>query len=131
MLLPITLTIAAAAALINIWLGVRIGAVRTKEKIFIGDGGHEPLVRRMRAQANFLENTPFVLILLGAVEMASGYQVWLSILGVVYIIGRIAHVFGMDGLAGARIFGTLTTMLTLAILAIYAIFLVYSRAGMA
>jgi uncharacterized protein len=131
MLLPITLTIAAAAALINIWLGVRIGAIRTQAKIFIGDGGHEPLVRRMRAQANFLENTPFVLILLGAIELAIGYHVWLSVLGVVYILGRIAHVFGMDGARLPRMMGTIITLLTQAVLAFYAIYLVYSRAGMA
>jgi hypothetical protein len=131
MLLPITLTIAAAAALINIWLGVRIGAIRTKEKIFIGDGGHDPLVRRMRAQANYLENTPFVLILLGVVELAIGYQTWLWVVAAVYIFGRIAHAIGMDGVRAARMIGTIVTMLTLAILAFYALYLVYSRAGMA
>ena len=131
MLLPITLTIAAAAALLNIWLSIRIGTIRTREKISIGDGGHEPLIRRMRAQANFLENAPFMLILLAAVELAAGYHVWLSIVAVVFILGRIAHALGMDGLPGARIFGTLTTMLTLLILAFYAIYLVYSRMGMA
>jgi uncharacterized protein len=131
MLLPISLTIAAAAALLNIWLSIRIGAIRTKEKISIGDGGHEPLIRRMRAQANFLENTPFVLILFAVIELATGFQTWLWIVGAAYIVGRIAHALGMDGVAGARILGTLTTMLTLAILAIYAIYLVYARAGMA
>jgi uncharacterized protein len=131
MVLQISLTIAAAAAILNIWLSIRIGAIRTKEKISIGDGGHEPLIRRMRAQANFLENTPFALILFAAIELATGFQTWLWILGAVYILGRIAHAIGMDGVSGARIFGTLTTMLSLLILAIYAIYLVYSRAGMA
>ena len=131
MVLPITLVIAAAAALLNIWLGFRIGSIRTREKIFIGDGGNDTLIRRMRAQANNLENTPYVLVLLAAVELAAGYHVWLSVLAVAYIIGRILHAFGMDGVRWARMAGTLITMLTLLVLSLYAIYLVYSRMGMA
>ncbi len=45
MILPITLTIAGAAALLNIWLGYRVGQMRLTHKISIGDGGNEPLDR--------------------------------------------------------------------------------------
>jgi hypothetical protein len=51
MILPIALTAAAAAAIVNLWLGIRIGQVRTREKISIGDGGNEALIRRMLALA--------------------------------------------------------------------------------
>ena len=37
MILPITLTIAGAAALINIWLMIRVGQVRTSEEVSVGD----------------------------------------------------------------------------------------------
>ena len=70
MILPITLTIAGAAALLNIWLGPRVGQMRLAHKVSIGDGGNEALIARMRAQANFVEYTPFVLILLGLIELA-------------------------------------------------------------
>ena len=94
--LPITLTIAGAAALLNIWLGRRVGQMRLTHKISIGDGGNEALIARMRAQANFIEYTPFVLILIGLIELAEGSELWLWIVGVVYILARIAHGFGMD-----------------------------------
>src|SRR3546814_6042247 len=55
-ILPISLTIAAGAALLNLWLALRVGRVRTKEKVFIGDGGNDLLTRRMRAHSNFVEN---------------------------------------------------------------------------
>ena len=55
MKLEITLVIAAAAALINIWLAMRVGRVRTSEKVSVGDGGNELVIRRMRAHANFVE----------------------------------------------------------------------------
>ena len=62
LMLPISLTIAAGAALLNLWLATRVGCVRGQEKVSIGDGGNDRLIRRMRAQANYVENTPFVLI---------------------------------------------------------------------
>ncbi len=126
--LPITLTIAAGAALVNIWLMIRCGQARQKGKISIGDGGDEFLIRRMRAHANFIESAPFVLILIAALELADSGQ-WLWWVGIAYIIGRLAHGLGMDGgaLEKGRMVGTLITMLTLAGLAGYALFHVYSR----
>ena len=47
--LPVTLTIAAGAALVNIWLMIRCGQARTKESVSVGDGGNEFVIRRMRA----------------------------------------------------------------------------------
>ena len=121
-LLPVTLAAAAAAAILNIWLMLRVGAVRSAEKISVGDEDNENLIRRMRAQANFVENTPFVLILLGVIEIAGKGGEWLPYVAGLYIIGRVAHAFGMDGgsLQLGRMIGTLISMLTLLGLAIYA-----------
>ncbi len=121
-LLPVTLATAAAAAILNIWLMTRIGAVRQAEKIFVGDEDSEPLVRRMRAQANFVENAPFVLILIAAIEITGKGDPWLSYVAAVFMLGRIAHAFGMDGgsLGIGRMIGTIISMLTLLGLAIVA-----------
>ena len=70
MTLPITLSAVAAAALINIWLSIRCGQARTSEKVSVGDGGSDKLIRRMRAHANFTENTPLVLVMIAALEFA-------------------------------------------------------------
>lgn len=129
MILPITLTITGAAALLNIWLARRVGQMRLTHKVSIGDGGNEALIARMRAQANFIEYTPFVLILIGLIELAEGSQLWLWIVGVVYIIGRIAHGFGMDRPSPdplrLRTIGIILTALILFGLAVYAIVLPY------
>ena len=112
MLLPTTLCLSAAALLINFWLGMRVGKLRHALGISIGDGGQEPLVRRMRAQANFLENTPLTLILIAGVELAGKGGVWLAPAGAVFILGRIAHAVGMDGnFKAGRPIGMLTTYL--------------------
>lgn len=129
MILPISLTAAAAAALINFWLGFRIGQVRTSEKVSIGDGGSEKLIRRMRAQANFVEYTPFVLILIALTEVATGTSTWLWAVMAVYMIGRLLHAFGMDGMARGRSIGIVTTMLIMLGLAGYAVYIAHGSDG--
>ena len=124
-LLPVSLTIAAGAALLNLWLSVRVGRVRTKEKVFVGDGGNELVMRRMRAHSNYVENTAFVLILLALVELGLGSSMWLWGVGALYLVGRILHAIGMDGMMWGRMVGTIITMLTQLGLALGALAIVY------
>ena len=127
MLLPITLTIAAAAALLNLWLAYRAGRIRIAAQVSVGDGGHALLLARMRAQANFVEYTPFFLILLGLIELAEGSRPWLWGVAIAYIVARLAHAFGMDRPAPnpLRMGGILVTFLILLGLAGYALSLPY------
>ena len=97
MLLPTTLCLTAAALLINFWLGMRCGQIRTKDKIGIGTGGNDLLERRMRAQLNFIEQTPLTLLGVGLIEAAGKGGMWLAPLGAIFLLGRVAHGFGMDG----------------------------------
>lgn len=132
MILPITLTVAGAAALINIWLAIRVGQKRVAGKVSIGDGGDLPLIARMRAHANFSEYTPYFLILVGLIEMATGTSLWLWIVSGAYLLARIAHGIGMDMIDGQsklRGIGILVTMLSLAALAIYAVVIPYTAVG--
>ena len=120
-LLPITLTAAGAAALLNMWLAIRSGRVRVAEKVLMGDGGNAQLIAAMRAQANFVEYTPFVLILIAGIELAIGSTTWLWIVSSVYLLGRVAHGLGMTIWQPGRGIGILTTMLTLLGLGVVAI----------
>jgi uncharacterized protein len=121
--LPVTLAAAAAAAVLNIWLSLRIGAVRRALGISVGDGGSDALQRRMRAQLNYVENTGFVLVLLAAIELAGRGSWWLSLVAAAYFLGRVAHGFGMDGgnLGWGRMVGTALTMLVQIGLAVVAV----------
>ena len=123
MVLPITLCAAAAAAILNFWLSTRVGAVRRANLIAHGDGGNAQLGRRMRAHTNFVEYTPFILILCAAIELAGRGGLALSIVMAVYFLARIAHAIGMDGDAvpKTRVVGIAVTFLTLLGLAIYAV----------
>ena len=125
MILPVTLCLAAAAALVNFWLGMRTGKLRGVHKISVGDGGNEQLLRRMRAQSNFIEQVPLTLALVAAVELAGKGGQWLAPAAGVFILGRIAHGIGMDGNFNAgRGIGMLTSMifqLALAVVAVLAV----------
>jgi uncharacterized membrane protein YecN with MAPEG domain len=113
-ILPVALATAAACALINLWLAIRVGQVRQAEKISIGDGGNERLIARMRAQLNFAEYAPFILILIGLIELAVGTHWWLWATAVAFIVARILHPIGMDGVwKPGRMIGIALTFLIL------------------
>lgn len=120
MILPIALTTAGAAALINFWLSFRIASLRSSENIWIGDGGNAKLTARMRAQLNFAEYAPLVLILIALIEWAKGSYLWLEIVAGVFILGRVCHAFGMDGWGPGRMIGMACTAPVMIGLGIYA-----------
>lgn len=123
--LPVALISAGAFALLNFWLGLRISRMRIAEKILVGDGGNLKLIARMRAQLNFVEYAPLVLILIALIELARGTQAWLWGVAFAFVIGRVLHAFGMDGWRPGRMIGILVTMLTMLGLAAYAVYLGY------
>jgi uncharacterized membrane protein YecN with MAPEG domain len=125
--LAITLTIAGALALINLWLSVRVSRLRLTQRVSVGDGGNEAVRTRMRAHANFIEYAPLFVILLGLIEMARGPETWLWALAILFVLGRLAHAFGMDRPApnALRVGGMLATYTPLLILALYALAIPY------
>lgn len=129
MILQTTLSLAAAAAVLNFWLAVRTGSLRFRAKVWHGDGDNPMLLRRMRAQSNFVENTPFVLILVAAIEIAGKGGQWLAIVGAVYLLARIGHAFGMDlpEKSPLRAGGFIVTALTLLGLSIMAVLIALGR----
>ncbi len=129
MLLTTTLCLAAAAAIINLWLSLRIGRIRASEKIFHGDGGNALLARRMRAHLNFVENVPLTLLLFGVIELAGKGGQWMSIVGGAFILARVAHMMGLDEERPnlLRAGGSLVTMLTQLGLAVIAVLIALGR----
>ena len=121
MMLTIALTTTGAAALVNFWLSWRIAQVREAEKIWVGDGGNSRLTARMRAQLNFAEYAPVVLILIALIEAATGTQMWLGLVAATFIIARILHGLGMDGWQFGRIAGMAGTAPIMIGLALYAV----------
>lgn len=131
MLLPISLTAAGAAALLHIWLSLRVSSVRRTQQILHGDGGSQALVKRMRAHANYAENLPVFLILLVLLELAGVWSLPLWIATITFFVARILHAFGMDKdkLSPLRIVGITGGWLVLLGLAGWAIATTYAEMG--
>ena len=116
----ISLLSAAIAALMCVWLGFRCGKVRIDEKILHGDGGNTLLHRRMRAQANFVEYTPFILLMIVLLDLL-GRDGWaLGLTALIYFAGRVLHAIGMDAdkEGKPRLIGIVITWLALIGLAV-------------
>jgi len=125
-ILPITLTSAGAAALINAWLATRAGQSRSAIGGGLGDGGNARVLARSRAHANFAEYTPFVLILIGLIELAEGSSLWLWAASAIYLAARLFHPFGTEGIIKqGRFISTIVSLLALVVLGLYAISLPY------
>jgi hypothetical protein len=128
MLLPVTLTIAAVAAVVALWLSLRISRIRITDKVMMGDGDNPLMTARMRAHANFVENAPFLVILMALVEMAGGSPTVLWVIGALFVAARIAHPLGLERPAPnpLRAGGALVTWALLAVLAGWALCLAYA-----
>jgi uncharacterized protein len=129
LLLPVSLTTAAALAFLHIWLSMRVSQVRRAVKVAVGDGGNELLIRRMRAHANFVENAPFLLGLLILMELAGANNMFLWAAAIAFILARLIHPFGMDrgGANWMRMIGIGGSLIAIGALAIWAVVLSYSR----
>lgn len=118
----ITLLVAAALGLLDLWLGVRLSLLRRRNRVSVGDGGQPAVEARMRAHANFTEYVPIALILMMLIELCAGGSTRLWLLGAVLVIARLLHPFGMDRPApnAPRAAGAILTWAVLLALVIWA-----------
>ena len=90
----------ALSCLILSKLSMNVIKLRRRSKVSFGDDGDRALMRRIRAQANFIEYTPiFLLSLIGiewlAFENIPYYFLYINIVGSLFIIGRILHALSL------------------------------------
>ena len=107
----------------------RVGQIRIKEKISIGDGNSPALVARIRAHGNYTETAPFALIGLIALAMLSAPSIALHLFGAIFLLGRLLHAHGMaqkNANGKGRFYGTLMTLFTFAGTAIYLLWLIFT-----
>jgi uncharacterized membrane protein YecN with MAPEG domain len=104
--MPVTLGTAGLLGLYYIYLTARVVMARRSGGISLGDGsaGSAPpgketaaaaLMVACRSHGNFIEYVPFALILMGGLESAGASHLFLQLLALMLIVGRILHPLGM------------------------------------
>jgi len=94
-MLPITSTTAALAAVALVALSITVSLHRKKVGVKIGFGEDTALMRRIRAQGNFIEYVPLALILLALAEYRQAPSAALWAIAGLLVAGRCLHVAGM------------------------------------
>ncbi len=95
--MTLTTTTFYALLLIPVWfvLWIRVSSARTDLGCSIGDGGDPKLLQRIRQHGNFIEWVPFALVLMVLAEAQGTDAQWLHAAGILLLVGRIAHPFGL------------------------------------
>jgi uncharacterized membrane protein YecN with MAPEG domain len=95
MVFEITPLYALPVAAIYLVLWFRVSSVRSAAGVSFGDGGNPLLLQRIRQHGNCAEWSGFVLILMILAEGMGTPALWLHATGLLLLVGRIAHPFGL------------------------------------
>jgi uncharacterized membrane protein YecN with MAPEG domain len=112
---------AALSTLLILILAVRVVGYRRAHKIGLGDNGDAELRKRIRAHGNAIEYLPFGLILLLVLELNQTAPLLLHVFGIVLLLARFAHAWGVSrhsGLSPGRAVGVVLTFGVLAAMAL-------------
>jgi uncharacterized protein len=110
--MKITGLYAALAALLIVILAIRVVAYRRTAKVGLGDGDNPELRKRIRAHGNAIEYLPFGLFLLLILELNQTVPILLHVFGIVLIVARVFHAWGVShhsGLSPGRMIGVILT----------------------
>lgn len=91
----VTAFYAALTGILCVILSAMVIRQRFQRRISLGDGGDAEMSRLTRVFGNFIEYAALVLVLLALLEICHGSRVLVHALGIAFILGRIAHAFGL------------------------------------
>ena len=89
--ISVTLIFAAIFGFMHVVFTLRVGNYRFKSKISLGDGGDRELLKRVRAQGNFIENVPIALLLILLNDLDGAEDSTLMLMGPILLISRLTH----------------------------------------
>ena len=115
---------AGLLALVFVGLSAFVIRQRGRAKVAIGAGGDALLERAMRVHANFAEYVPLAVVLLALTELQRAPAWLLHALGLLLLVGRLAHAYGVSQEKENfrfRVSGMMATFATLVIAALYLI----------
>lgn len=130
MLPQVTAFYASILALLFLFLAGRVVMLRRTHKVGQGSGDSRELGLAIRTHANFSEYVPLALVLILLLELGGLPRVMLHVFGIVLIIGRLLHAFGLSRHAGisiGRFWGTFLTWLVMAFAALINLYYAFAH----
>lgn len=121
----ITPLYAAILTLAYLWLSLRVPRLRIKFKVGLGDGNIPELARAVRVHANFAEYVPLALLMMFFTETAGASAWFIHAIGVILIVARGLHAWGLtqsSGTSPQRFIGTVLTFFVLLATALLTLF---------
>lgn len=131
--LPIAGFVTAVCAIMLLITAINTIRMRLRLKVAFGDAGDEQLTAATRAHGNLAEHAPIVILLIAGLELANAHHLALMAIGAVFLVGRVAHIFGMHAVhvPGAapvpRQIGVVLTFVSIALLSGWTLFLLATR----
>ncbi|MEH8018396.1 MAPEG family protein [Rheinheimera muenzenbergensis] len=108
----ITAIYAALFGLMFVVLSIKVVAKRRQFMIGLGSNGEVSLQRAIRVHGNFAEYVPFALLLMFLAEYSGLAAHYVHTLGMVLLLGRLSHAYGVQQVKEPlkfRVFGMLLT----------------------
>ena len=91
----VTAFYAGLTGLLCVLLASLVIRQRMRSRVSLGDGGDAAMGRMSRVFGNFAEYAALVLVLLGLLEICHGSRTLIHVLGIAFIVSRLAHAFGL------------------------------------
>jgi len=90
---PITTITISILAFIFVAISIKTIQFRRVYKVSMGDNGHQDLQMLIRSHGNFSEYVPITLILLLCAEANHGQWLLVSVLALLFVLGRVFHAY--------------------------------------
>ena len=108
-------------ALLVVILAVRVVLFRRTAKVGLGDGNNPDLLKRIRVHANAVEYVPLYLLLMLILELNQTAPILIHVFGIVLIVARLLHAWGVSrhsGITTGRALGAGLTVLVMVLMAL-------------
>ncbi|NQW51640.1 MAG: MAPEG family protein [Rhodospirillales bacterium] len=116
--MPVFFVCAGLLGLLAVALTIKIGLLRGRKRINLGDGGDAEMQAAVRAHGNLIEFAPLTLLIIYMASDFYGFRT-VAALSVVFLVARVLHAGGMLGMIPkGRLVGALASTATLGVASI-------------
>ena len=132
MTLPVTAFVASICAIMLLVIAIDTVRQRMRLRLPFGDNADQKFISASRSHGNLAEHAPIVILLLALLEMSRVNHTALTVIGVLFLAGRVSHIIGLYAPMSTkpplpRSIGVIVTWLTLVVLSGWTLWMLAAR----